>query len=140
MEQQEIKEKAKRKPGRGRSHGDYITRWQLMLGNLEPLLQEFPYLQDEFDDLTTILEETVELDSEQEKLKADLSDITENIQGRYHDGDTLHGKIMRHLKAEWGPSSPKLKAFLSATEGEIDKTKKGWGKKNEPVKPPEENV
>ena len=131
-EEDEMEEK---KPGRGRAHGDYIARWQLILDNLEPLLQEFPYLQDEFDALTVTLEDAIETNARQEKAKADLAVDTEHIQGLYKDGDTVHGKIMRHLKGEWGPSSPKLKAFLSATEGEIDKTKEGYGEEEEPVKP-----
>lgn len=130
-------EKKKKKPGRGRAHGDYIARWQLILDNLEPLLQEFPYLQDEFDELTAILEDAIETNARQEKAKADLAVDTEHIHELYKNGDDTHGKIMRHLKGEWGPSSPKLKAFLSATEGEIDKTKEGYGDDEEPEKPQE---
>ena len=76
-------EEKKRKPGPGKAHGDYIARWQLILDNLEPLLQEFTYLQDEFDELTAILEDTIETNARQEKAKADLAMDTEHIHGLY---------------------------------------------------------
>jgi len=133
---EEVPMAKEKKPGRGRAHGDYIARWQLMLDNIAPLLQQFPYLQAVRDELATILDEAVALNAQQEKLKADLSEVTENLYKHYDDGDNTHAKIIRHLKGEWGPKSPKLKAFLSKTEGEIDKTKEGWGDKEpEPVQP-----
>ena len=123
---------------RGRAHGDYITRWQTMLDNLKPLLQDYPYLQDEFDELEQMLADCIETNSLQEKLKADLSVATEKIEKLYKDGDGVFGKILRHLKAELGHDSPKLKAFRSISEGQIDMTKEGFGDDEE--KPPEEPV
>ena len=123
---------------RGRAHGDYITRWQTMLDNLEPLLQDYPYLQDEFDELEQMLADCIETNSLQEKLKADLSVATEKIEKLYKDGDDVFGKILRHLKAELGHDSPELKAFRSISEGQIDMTKEGFGDDDE--KPPQEPV
>lgn len=57
----------------------------------------------------------------------------------FKSGNADFAALYDLIRAIYGRSSPELKRYVPAAAGEVDKTKKGWGKE-EPQKPPEENV
>jgi len=116
-------------PRPSRATSAVIRRWEILLERLAEYLQDFPYLQDEYDALTQFLKDLREKDTKQEHMKGELKVLSAEIRDIKREGGKVYSAIVRHLKAEFGKDSPKLAEFIPQAQDEVDKTK-GDFKKN----------
>ena len=123
-----------RSPRPSKATSAVIRRWEIMLARLAGYLQQFPYLQDEFDDLTQFLQDLRDKDTQQEHLKGELKVLSGEVNGVKKDGGKMYKAILSHLEGEFGKGSRKIAEFVPQAQDEVDKTKKGW-EKQKPEQP-----
>jgi hypothetical protein len=88
-----------------------IAAWELFAANLQPLLEEMPYLQPFHDRIQVLVEEARELDERQEKVQAEARELTRRRQEVDREGDNLRARASAHLRAEFGFTSEHLIPF-----------------------------
>ena len=129
--------KMARSPRPSQATSAVIRRWEILLAQLANYLQQFPYLQDEFDDLTQFLQDLRDKDTQQEHMKGALKVLSGEVNDVKKDGGKIYKAILRHLEGEFGKDAPQIAKFVPQAQDEVDKTKKGWGKDKpeQPVEP-----
>lgn len=133
---EEVPMAKEKKPAKGKAFGDIIDRWQIMLKNLADLLQQYPFLQGDYDALETLLADAITANAEQEKLKGQLKVATVNTNAKLSDGGKHYSNLMHFLEGIYGKLSPELTKYIPKAEGEVDKTKKGYGDGGTPTPQP----
>lgn len=117
----------KRRPRKSMSFSAQMTRWEILLDELQKHLAEWPYLEEEYNKLMQYLQNCRQIDNQQEHLKGELKVLSQQLRQQRREGERVYAAIVRHLKAELGPRSPELTKFIPAAETDVRGTKKGWG-------------
>jgi len=119
-------------PAKGKAFGDKIDRWNIMITNLTAEIAGFVDAQPYYNALQQIIDEAEAINAQQEELKGLLKAKTDELYAKLKEGDTNYASLVRYLKMKFGPSAPILTKYIPAAEGEVDKTKEGYG---DPEKP-----
>ena len=130
---------AKKKPAKGKAFGDIVARWDLIIKEVEKVdLPNNPHLQAPLDKLKADLALAFDLNNQQESVKGQLASLTQQIEALlFKSGNADFAALYDLIRAIYGRRSPELKRYVPVAEGEVDKTKKGWGdgKPPTPVEP-----
>ena len=87
-----------------------LAAWEQFAANLEPLLEEMPYLQPFHDRIQLLVGEARELDEQQEKVQKEARELTRR-QAVDREGDNLRARASAHLRATFGFTSEHLIPF-----------------------------
>jgi hypothetical protein len=91
--------------------GRRITNWELSSNNLKPHLPEMPHLQPLIEGLDAIIIEAKEIDSGQEKARAQLRELTRRRQDAERKGQEVRRRINAVLRGSFGFTSEQLIQF-----------------------------
>ena len=128
-----------RSPRPSRATSSVIRRWEILLERLKIYLQQFPYLQDEYNALNKKLKALRDKDTKQEHTKGELKVLSGEVNDVKKDGGKIYKAILRHLEGEFGKGSRKIAEFVPQAQDEVDKTKGDFKKKPAGTQKPEEN-
>lgn len=91
--------------------GKKITSWELLSGNLKPLLDTMPFLQPVQAELESLIVEAKTLDQQQEQARGQARELTRKRQDAEKAGENLRRRISAHLRGQFGFTSELLVQF-----------------------------
>jgi len=74
-------------------------------------------------------------DAQQEILKGQLKDITNELKALIRTSEKHYVALVRLLEAKYGVRSPKLTKYVTTSQAEVDKTKEGYCDDEESTEP-----
>jgi hypothetical protein len=91
--------------------GKKITSWELLSGNLKPLLGTMPFLEPIQAELEALIVEARTLDQQQELARGQARELTRKRQDAEKLGENLRRRISAHLRGQFGFTSELLVQF-----------------------------
>lgn len=91
--------------------GRKVTNWELSSTNLKPRLPEMPHLQPLIEELDGIIVEAKVVDSEQEKARGQLRELTRRRRDSERRGQDVRRRINAVLRGSFGFTSEQLIQF-----------------------------
>lgn len=89
----------------------FIDDWQLVNDALKPLLEQYPHLSEEQEQLEKLIADARVLSTEQERLRAQLQGTTRRRQESEELGQKLRGRILAQVKGKLGFDNELLLEF-----------------------------
>lgn len=92
----------------GQSQADRISRWEVLLDNLKPEIEQVPHLANDVAELERMLGEAKALFSLQENLRAQAQETRKLLAALTTQGDRLRSRLGANLQAKHGFTSDLL--------------------------------
>jgi hypothetical protein len=89
----------------------FIDDWQLVNDALKPLLERYPHLAEEQEDLEKLIAGARELSTKQERLRGELQQTTHLRLNAEAYGKKLRARVLAQVKGKLGFESQELLAF-----------------------------
>jgi len=95
----------------GNSLSERISRWHVLVSNLQDGIATVPHVADDLKELQGLLGQARALESEQEDLRSQLRKATTNLRGLGKQGDAVRGRLGASLRGKLGFSDETLIKF-----------------------------
>ncbi|HYO13522.1 MAG TPA: hypothetical protein VE685_10040 [Thermoanaerobaculia bacterium] len=119
--------------------GRKVTNWELSSNSLKPHLSEMPHLQPLIEELDGIIVEAKAVDSEQERARGQLRELTRRRQDSERRGQDVRRRINAVLRGSFGFTSEQLIQFgIDPEPPRIPRARRTRRKPLEEKKPPAE--
>src|SRR5689334_726935 len=106
-----LEEKGERAMRNADAFAGKITKWELLVASLEPLLETLPYLEPLHGRLQGLIEQARELDLRQEAARSEVRELTRERQDVEREGENVRARTSAHLRATYGFTSEELIRF-----------------------------
>jgi hypothetical protein len=93
---------------KGQSNAERFSRWEVMVTNAKPSLEEMPHIGEDVRSLESKLAEVRTLESRQEDLRSQAREITARIRAVARDGEKVRTRLGASLKGKFGFDSETL--------------------------------
>lgn len=93
---------------KGQSYAEKHSRWQVLITNAKPGVQDMPYLETDVTALEQKLGDVRALESKQEDLRSQVRDLVKQIQTATRDGEKIRNRLGATLKGKYGFQSDTL--------------------------------
>jgi hypothetical protein len=93
---------------RGNSGADRTSRWEVLLTNLKPSLQEMPHVADDLKALEELLPQARVLETQQADLRSQARTARSQLQEMLRKGDKIRSRLGATLKGKFGFSDEAL--------------------------------
>ena len=101
-----------------------ILEWETRAKGLTANASDLPFLSDLQTEFGTLLTAVKDLNAQQETLKAQTQQTTQQLNGKLAQLEKLDARLTSHLQGKYGKSDKKLEEFgLSALRSKSHKTK-----------------
>jgi hypothetical protein len=110
-----------------------IARWKVIVAGLKPLLPEMPHLVALHADLERAIDQSEELDTRSEALKAESREVNRMREDIARNGDDLRNRLGASLKTLHGFNSEKLIEFGLQPRRTRGRDRKPRARKNPPA-------
>ena len=87
---------------RGQSSADRTTRWDVLVTNLKPGLQEMPHVTDDLKALEVLLPQARALETQQEDLRSQARAANDQLKKMLREGDKIRARLGSTLKGKFG--------------------------------------
>ncbi len=93
---------------KGQSYAEKHSRWQVLITNAKPGVQDMPYIETDVTALEQKLGDVRALESKQEDLRSQVRDLVKQIQTATRDGEKIRSRLGATLKGKYGFQSDAL--------------------------------
>jgi chromosome segregation ATPase len=93
------------------SFSENMARWELLRQGLAANAADLAFLSAEQAQLTSLLTDLRSLDARQENLKAQLQQVTQELEGKVAQAGELESRLRASLKGKYGGRNEKLEEF-----------------------------
>jgi hypothetical protein len=94
-----------------RTFAECIAQWNLLKQGLDANAADLTFLEAECGQFTTLLANVGTLDARQEALKAQLQQVTQQLQTKLGETETLETRLRASLRGKYGLKNEKLEEF-----------------------------
>ncbi len=88
-----------------------LARWELLKQGLAANATDLAFLSTETAELTTLVSDLKAADARQEALKAQIQQLTQQIEAKIAQGEQLESRLRASLKGKYGGKNEKLEEF-----------------------------
>lgn len=93
---------------KGQSYAEKHSRWQVLITNAKPNVQDMPHIEPDVTALEQKLGDVRALESKQEDLRSQVRDLVKQIQVATKEGEKIRGRLGSALKGKYGFESDAL--------------------------------
>jgi hypothetical protein len=93
---------------KGQSYAEKHSRWQVLITNAKPSVQDMPHIEPDVTALEQKLGDVRALESKQEDLRSQVRDLVKQIQVATRDGEKIRGRLGSTLRGKYGFESDAL--------------------------------
>jgi len=94
-----------------KTYGERLVQWNLLKQGLDANAADLAFLEAERGQLTALLANIAALDAQQEALKAQLQQTTQELDGKLAQMTTLASRLRASLIGKYGVKNEKLEEF-----------------------------
>ena len=93
---------------KGHSNAEKLSRWEVLITNAKPSVQDMPYIESDVTALSQKLDDVRSLESKQEDLRSQVRDLVKQIQTATKDGEKIRNRLGATMKGKYGFQSDAL--------------------------------
>lgn len=93
---------------KGQSYAEKSSRWEVVVTNARPEVEEMPHLAEDLTALGEKIKEVRTLGSRQDDLRSQVRELTAQIQGVVREGEKIRGRLGASLRGKFGFDSEVL--------------------------------
>jgi hypothetical protein len=96
---------------KGQSYAEKHSRWQVLITNAKPGVQDLPHIEPDVTALEQKLGDVRALESKQEDLRSQVRDLVKQIRDATREGEKIRARLGSALKGKYGFESDALVKF-----------------------------